>query len=296
MKKEIYREPSIHITESKLLELLCDYTGVCADEEFQQAKQMVKFVMAKAKNFSLDKRLIVPNSKTQKKVETKLSNDKSDYNLLSGIIYTVRKKLRHRGIKSIDVNSSEYATLKKLTPILNEFCNDFELDKRQGYIEYVTTGLRKINSFRGYLTKLIDMSESISLEYDAKKFILDDKDKRITKIIHDDYVGRVVKKTSIHVDYSENPIQYINFIKVKELASKHKVSYQTFIEAQFVGLEWTGSYPEPNQLVNEKSIERLSKYLSTKNNQVKLSDDNKKVDKKLTNILNRIKNGNYNDE
>lgn len=288
------REPSIHITQSKLKQIINEFHDYAENSE-EYIDEMVEFMMKRARPFSLEKRTIIPNSKTSKKVEVKISNDKSDYNLLANIIYTVRKKLKHKGIKAIDINSSEYSTLKKLTIVINQFCEEFNLDKRQGYIEYTQAGLKKISSFRGYLNKLIDMSESISLEYEAIDIINNDKVKSITKQIHDEYTSRVFDKTGIPTDYTDKPTQYINFIKVREFALKYNVAFQDYLDAQFEGLEWTGSYPEPSQLVNEKSIERLNKYMYQNHKKKIHNNHSTKTDKKLTDVLKRIRNGNHND-
>jgi len=285
------REPSIHITQTNLRNLIREFHDY-DDNADDHIEDLVEFLLKRGKPFSLEKRTITPNSKTSKKIETKVSNDKTDYQLLSTIIYSIRKQLRHKGIKSIDMNSAEYSQLKKLSKTINTFAEDFQKEKRQAYIEYVTLGLKKINSFRGYLAKLNDMSESIAVEYEASQVILDDDYKNKTKIIHDQYVDIIFKKTGILENYQDRPINYINFIKVRELADKYKLKYDVFLKAQFEGLEWTGGYPDPSQLISEKAIERLNKFLFK--NKSNVTNETPEVNKSLSNVLKKIKDGNYN--
>lgn len=283
------REPSIHITESRLKDLIRQFYDY-DDNADDMIEDLVPYIMENGLKYSLEKRtLVLSNQVIAKKALNKVTNDKSDISLLSGIIFSVRKNLKHMGIKPIDNNSPEWVQIKKLTPIVNEYCNAFSLNKRDGYIDYVQRGLHKINSFRGYLTKLYDMSESISLEKEADIIISEDKDKKLTKDIHDYYVHLITKQSGIAESFDKKPIKYAKFIQVKDIVLKLKIDYKEYIDSQFEQLDWTGSYPEPEQLVNEKSGERLNKHLFQKQKQgIK---GKVKTDKGLTDVLKKIKNG-----
>lgn len=296
MKKEIIRrEPSIHLTRSNLRILLKEWYDFSeyADDHIYE---MVEFLMKNGKNLSQDSRLVlVSNNKVEKEVNKKISNDKSDYLLMSNIIYNIRKQRKHKGIKPIDTQSNEYIALKKLTKAVNIFCNDFNLSKREGYIFYVNKGLDKISSYRGYISKLEQMVESISVEYETNDLIQNHKLKEEADRAHTYYIQKVAKRTGISENYKDRPIQYINFIKLCEISRKYNVTYIDYIESQFSELEWTGTYPDIFQLVNDKSIERLNKYMY-KRDKTKISINKTNSDNRLTNILKRIKDGNYNDE
>ena len=53
---------------------------------------------------------------------------------------------------------------------------------------------------------------------------------------------------------------------------------ETFIKAQFDGLAWAGSYPQPAQLVTEAAKERLVKYAYANNITLKKKVEKPKID------------------
>lgn len=280
------REPSIHITEQNLKVLLREFFDY-DDNADDMIEDLISHLMVESVKLSLNKRSVYLSNQTfAKKVLSKVTNDKTDINLLSNIIYSVRKSFKHKGIKPIDINSSEWSQLKKLVPIVNEFCNEFSLDKRDGYIEYITLGLSKISSYRGYITKLYDMSETISNERVAKEEISNDVNKKLTREIHDYYVSLIIKNTGISETYIDKPLKYNKFVIVSGLVKKLGISYQDFIDSQFDGLAWANSYPEPEQLITDVATSRLNKFLFNKKNN---KNTKVKKDKDLVNILKNIK-------
>lgn len=284
----VKRIPSIHIREDHLKKFLMEYYDY-ADNIEDEVNEMVDHIMSRGSKVALEGRTVkITNQNIAKKVFNKITNDKTDITLLSQIIYSVRKQLKHKGIKPINNNSTEWTQLKRLTKIVNEYCSDFELEKREGYIEYVKAGLSKIKSYRGYITKLYDMSESISNERDANQYQSEDDNKTLTRKIYEHYREKVIKVTGINPQYDSVPIKYNNFIEVRKAVEKLKVTYVDYIDAQFDQLEWTGSYPEPEQLVNDKAIDRLNKYLYLQKKKPDTKKE-KESDGKLVNVLNKLK-------
>src|SRR5690606_32101042 len=104
---------------------------------------------------------------------------------------------------------------------------------------------------------LINMQESISSEYEYTEAILSDKDPKTTKAIHDLYTGLIMKNTNIDINYKNQPAKYIKFKEVNELTQEMNIPYEIYIKAQFDGLMWADSYPEPSQLIGDKALERL---------------------------------------
>lgn len=282
------RQPSIHITEDILTELIRQYIEVYDDVD---PADLAGYIALHGKPFSLDKRNITTTTqKAAKEVDRKASNNKMGYLELANLILLVRRSMKHKGVKIIDMNSPEYLALKRLTPIIIQFAEDFEMDFKPAATIYLKLGLSKLSSFRNYVGKLCDMSESLSIEYEAKTMIDSDPYKKETLRIHDIYVGTINVMTGMSDGYTENYGKYISFMRVRELCDKYKILPETYITAQFEGLAWTDNFPEPNQLVSEKAIERLNKYLYTK--KIKINKDDKtKPDKGLSSILNKIKNG-----
>lgn len=290
------RQPSIHITEKNLRSLMREFFDY-DDNADDMIEDLLTYVMKGAKKLSLEKRSVsLSNQTLAKKVLNKVTNDKTDITLLSQLIFTVRKQLKHRGIKPIDVNSAEWTALKKLTPIVNDFCNDFSLTKREGYIAYIKIGLKRISSFRGYINKLYDMSETISSQFEAEQLISNDDNKKLTRDIHDYYVSIIVKNTGINENYLDKPLKYVKFIEVANLVKELKMDHRIFINAQFEGLAWANSYPEPEQLVSDKYRERLNKYVYSSKGKEQEKQISRVADKTLTNVLNKIKNGKSHNE
>ena len=283
------REPSIHVTESILLRLIREFYDF-DDLTEEHALEMRDYIMSRAHNYSLESRQIqITNQKIADKVLNKVVDDKTDISLLSTLIYSIRKDLKHRGIKPINNNSAEWTQLKKLTKVVNEFCNEFELGKREGYITYIRNGLKKISSYRGYITKLYDMSESLSNEYQATLEISNDKNARLTQTLHNYYIGKIAIKTGMKESFLSNPLEYVIFVRLSEKLVEMKVKPEQYIDAQFEGLGWTGNYPEPSQLLSEKAIGRLNKYLY--NQKKDNTEDKPKKDRDLIETLKNIKHG-----
>lgn len=283
------REPSIHITETNLRKILREFYDY-EDSADDMIEDLVPFLMNKAYKLSLEKRsLIITNQTVANKVYNKVTNDKTDISLLANIIYSVRRKLKHKGIKPIDNTSPEWVQLKKLTPLINEYCESFNLSKREGYIDYTTRGLSKISSFRGYITKLYDMTESISLEREAWEYIENDTEPKLTKFIYDYYIQKINTVTGIPINLLDNPLKYSKFVEVRELLTSKKIKPEEYIDSQFEQLKWTSNYPEPEQLINDKSWERYNKYMYNKTSH-KLGDIKEgKKNNDLVDVLKNIK-------
>lgn len=255
------REPSIHITESNL-ELVIDNIKDFHNIGKLSSKELAKLLVTKAKSKSCNSRvIIVTNDRLEKKTQKILKSSKEDANLLATLIYMVRKKKKHRGITKMTQDHREWGRLKDLTEVCIQFCNDFELEKKQGFIKYLELGFNKITSTRNYITKLVNMGETIATEYEALQTIIDDTCREESKEIHDYYVSIISQRTGIVETFENKPTKYLNFLKVRELTDELDIPSEIFIDAQFESLAWADSYPDPNQLVGDKAMERLNKYL-----------------------------------
>ena len=251
------RDPSIHIRRSDLEKLL-----KVIDPEFKD----IDWLFKEARKVSCDNRSVsVTNDKVKKDLKKRLQSTKGDANLLSDIIYSVRVKLKHRGLKKINEGDREWLQLKELSKLCNQFCEDFELSKRAGYIAYIQICFSKISSFRAYISKFISMYESICIEYEYKKSLDNDDNKSGTKFIHDYFVTKIADKTGIHEPYYNNIIKMFAFYKARLLCDQYNVSYEDFIDAQFEALDWCQGMPSPESLNTDKSKERLQKYLYENN-------------------------------
>lgn len=130
------REPSIHISKTLFYKLWNEMGGMISEE-------FVDKFFTKARQYSLDHRSVVgENKKVQTQAVRRASGSIGDANLLADIIYSTRIQLKHIGVTKIKQTDLQWASVKELVPVVNEFCQKFGFEPRQGYIEFVTTGIK----------------------------------------------------------------------------------------------------------------------------------------------------------
>lgn len=255
------REPSIHITRS-LFKKLWNKAGKRISDEFLDEF----FTMAR--EYSLDHRsVILKDKKTEKTVVKRVSSSIGDANLLADIIYSTRIKLKHRGVVKIKQTDMQWAQVKELVPTVNQFCEEFHLHKRVGYISYVETGLKLMSKSKkvnySYTASwMLTKAEWIISTYQSQMDIANDKYPQETRQVHDIYCSRVLDMTGILNNYFADPTLYVNFLNAREMADKIGVDYDTFIEAQFDALSFCNGIPKIEDLSNDKARERLTQYMS----------------------------------
>lgn len=277
------RIPSIHIREDELIQVIESIKGL-GNIHKMKSKELVKLITQYSSGSSCNNRtVVISNNKQDKKAKEILKSSKGDAMILSSLIYVVRKKLRHKAIKKIDQDSRDWGKLKELVKCCIEFCNDFNLDKKEGFTIYVQTCLGKISSYRNYVSKMVSMHEGITMEYEAKLQVENDNNPKETRDIFDYYKKLVYDHTGLPLtDASENYVRYSKFINVRETTDQLDIPYQIYIKAQFDGLEWSGNYPEPSQLIGDNAIDRLNKYLyKNKMRKAKSSEKKRKTLKDL---------------
>lgn len=261
------KEPSIHITLSAFIELMSRRitTNSFNPGDIKDIKQFFK----EAKQYSLSSRSVIQgnNRKTRRKVEQIQQSSIGDANLLADIIYAVRIKLKHTGVTKITQSSSQWRMLKELVSKVNAFCNDFNLNKREGYIVFVEKGMilfknTKKRSMIAPVNYLNQNYEAIVEEYNSEYSLSHDEDVTGTQEIYDIYTGMVLEMTGIPNSYKNDPKQYINFKYAREEADKVGVDYSTYIEAQFDALSFCNGIPRPEDLSGTKAQERLTRYIS----------------------------------
>jgi len=284
------REPSLHITESNLIKVLSKLRGYSNYNKLD-SKELAKLIVQHSKGISCNSRtVVVSNNKLEKKTNKILKSSKKDAQMLSSLIYMVRIRKKHRGVIKIDQDHRDWGKLKDLVNVCIQFCNDFQLDKKSGFTKYLELGFNKISSFRNYIHKLVDMSESIGNEWEAELEIRDDDNPQETAEIHDQYVSTIATRTGITEEFRNKPLKYINFLKVRKVTDKLDIPSDIYIKAQFEGLAWASAYPDPNQLISDKSMDRLNKYLFENKIKVKGKKLNNTKKEDLGSTLQRIKN------
>lgn len=272
------REPSIHITKSQFEEILNTL-------EVDNFPVEAFFVIARKEAIN-HRAVLVSNNKNTKRVNNILLASKGDAALVADIIYATRIKLKHRGVRKIrETEPRNWAVCKKIAELCNQFCEDFQLDTREGFIKYIELGIKKMDgNYNNLLNRLSSMSEKISDLYSATLEMEDDSGN--AKSIHDYFIKRVADVTGIYESFVNQPDKYIHFVRLDKFLSEKGWDPTQFIDAQFESLAWCNGLPEPSQMYNDKAIERYNKYLFKHKNHSQLEEP--KVEGSLWSKINKL--------
>jgi hypothetical protein len=256
------REPSVHIKKSDLV-LVLNKIFVKNEVLEWDVNELADLILIGSKQYSLTNRqLKVDTAKLLKSTSKVVLSTRDDAGVFAQLLNLIRKQRNHRGISLIKVGSNDWNMVKEIAHLAVGFCNDFHLKREEGFKIYIGIALDKISKFS--LAKFNTFHQGICDDYDCIEKIRTDLTPNQTtqvRIIYEKYLG---EKTGIVKDYTKIPNKFIFFIKAKEQALKFRISFDHYIAAQFKGLEWCNSYPDPSQLVGDGSIDRLNKYLLEK--------------------------------
>lgn len=220
--------------------------------------------MELGKSYSASSRSIkVTNDKLEKKVIKLKLAGRSDTAVFAQLLLLVRQQLKHRGLKLIKVGDPDWLNIKEACKLATDFCNEFQLEIKTGYKEYIKLGMRKMKNFSVF--KFKNLHSAICNEYEAIQIINQDRTPNQTEECHDIYLANIADRTGFSQGYKDYPEKYQYFVKAKEEAKKFGVSSRIYISAQFHGFEWNNSVPDPAQLVGPKSLDRLQKYAFANN-------------------------------
>jgi hypothetical protein len=251
----IIREPSIHITRSELIKILKKLMP-----EGVKVIPMTDQILRWARPLSLNNRMVIASTdKLEHKATRTLASPTVDANIMARVIFMVRKKMKHVGVVQIKPASRDWAQVKAITAGANEFCIDYDLTKKQGYIEYLQIAFSKM--VKPSLQKIPTMHTAICETYAAMKEIQDDPYPDSTLKIHEYYRMKVATKTGLVNNFKGFPDKYVWFVRAGALMKTLGVSMNIYLDAQFEAMDYRGALPDPSQLVGQKAKERLNKYL-----------------------------------
>src|SRR5690606_3836675 len=120
----------------------------------------------------------------------------------------------------------------------------FEPDEKlyNAFVDYLTLGLKGAKRFS--LSLLTSRHEHICHTYEANMKMAKDGNSEYTRRALKAYNQLTIEKTgTLFVDYSTIPNEYVHFIEAASNCAKFGITPETYIEAQFEGLQWTGSIP-----------------------------------------------------
>lgn len=249
------KDPSIHIKKSDFLEILENL-----EVKNFPIDQFLQLATRKAVNSRV---VLVTNDKVHKEVRKILLATKGDASLVADLIYSIRIKLRHRGVRKITQSQTrEWSSCKRLAEVCNNFCKEFGFENpREGFLVYLEIGLRRITSSKNLIEKLITLSEYTNDVYQYRMELKHDPTPDDTKIIHDYYVNTIASNTGIVENYTDQVEKYIHFFKLKNFLEVRNWNYKDFIDAQFEALSYCNGIPPLESLHGDKAIERYNKWL-----------------------------------
>lgn len=256
------REPSIHITKSQFQELLreLDIKAFPVDAFFSLSSKRALNTRA----------IVISNKDTKKKVTKVLLASKGDTQLTADLIYAVRVKLGHRGVRKItEFNKSQWSLCKELTSICNQFCEAFGFENaREGFIAYLDIAFKRMGKdCRNYLQRLVSMSENVFFYYESQLENKSDDNPELTQYVYNAYNKKIADAIGI-VDtepLENNPEKYQHFFHLRQTIDELNADYDEYIEAQFEALSFCNGIPEPSNMYGDKAIDRYRKYLYRNN-------------------------------
>lgn len=255
------RDPSIHLKKSSLHKLAREYVVQSNNAiKVTQAIDLVNFLIKNGgKHNATNRSILVSNARVEKKVDNVLKSSQSDTMFMAVLIKMTRISLGHRGVSEIKSGSRDWGVVKQMTSAALEFCSTFDLPKKEGFTKYLKIGMEKMAKFG--LTKYLSMKEAIFTTYESHLEILSDKWPNNTKNTHNEYVNRIFNITGLNNDYTKNPEKYVYFVRVTKYCMEVGLLPKQYLEAQFNGIGFKDTYPDPAQLVGDKANERLNRYL-----------------------------------
>lgn len=283
------RQPSIHILEKDLADILEVIFEDMFDRELNvDFKTVAKEIAKRAKGKQVtNRKMVISNDKMIKQATKVVKASMTDVEQINQLIYYIRKTKTKLYIREkFKAGSKEHAQLKDLAEVCNQFCNTFGFAKKEGYTNYLMASIPHISSTLNYVGKIINMAEKVFNLYETNKLVDADKDPKTTKEIMDYYNSSIIKRTGMDT-VTMNPNNYVKFMEVRDKVEELGVDYMLYIDAQFEGLAWADTYPEPSQLANDKAMERLNKYIYKHN--IKKKNNTASKDAEMKNKLLKMK-------
>lgn len=271
------REPSIHITRTDLERLLKRFIKVDVNDK------EIDFLMKEARNRSITSRSVIINAKKDiKKVTQRLKGGIVDANLLAQIICSVRVKMKHINVKKITQADPQWGAVKELVDVVNQFCSVYELEQREGYIKFITLGLKLMSSRRRvnyqYAPSWLNQhSDWIVSTYESESTLNNDDNPQGTEEVREAYCSEILYRTGIHEKYDEPELK-VHFHDARKMADELGMDYYDYIKAQFDKLSFCNGIPKIENLYSDKAkraaIDYMSKHRIKKNHKpLKIESD-----------------------
>jgi len=259
MKKELNREPSIHIRINRLESALLEAGLSVGDLEV-----FINSIIQHGRRDNLSHRSMLIDNKKMEKVATKtLTSTSSDADFFNQLLFLIRKKNHHRVRSKFEKGSREFTTIKKASELAIEFCNEFEFDRKEGFTKYINIFIQLSNG-KTWLNNLVSKYEYYCSYYEAEILTNKDKNAGLTQDLINLFSREIMRVTGLT---SENIsiFEQANFVKASQLCIELGVSAKIYMSSQFEGLDFMGGIPHTTQLSGDKAKGRVIKYMAKHN-------------------------------
>jgi len=257
-------KPSIHILEEDLVKLLSTYFDIPK----ARSKRVTRKILLQAKNMSLARRavLIDPNDE-QSLRDTLIRNNVADdkVTMVNKAFLAYRLQAMHRkNIYLFRKGSREYVALQSITSDIEAFHRKYmkEESLRAAALKYIEVYHKGVKPTQFRIQWMAEAYPQICKHYESHKAIESDDNPMITLKIHDLYVALVAEQTGLQLSYVQDKTQYRYFALARDAAKQLGVKPNVYIRGIFDGMEWTGSFPEPKQLITPNAATWVAKYIS----------------------------------
>ena len=258
------REASIHIIKSRLSEIIEEIMGSQKHGVVCSSDVIVDKIFSMAKIYSINSRnVIVTSNRIEKKARRIIESSRADADLFARLVYAIRMNRKQKGISPIRTSGKEWDLVKEITASALNFCEEFNLKKREGFIKYIEIGISKMIKFN--LIKFPSMYEGICENYISTQEILRDDDPLGTKEMCEYYIQHIADYTGIFEKLIDIPEKYVYFVRARKIANEINVPGIVYIKAQFEGLDFAKGIPHPIQLIGPKALERVNRYSYKRN-------------------------------
>lgn len=272
----------MHIRKDHLVIILKEVLGnIQLGKRPHTMEEIADNLLRAARGYAITSRSItISNDKLMRQATKLKASMVSDTSLFSMCLTQIRRKFNHRGINQVLPGEVEWLQLKEICALATEFCNEFRVDRREGYVIYCELAMTKMKNYS--LNKFKSLHRVICEEYEALNIIRSDPHDKLTTRAHDIYCKLIAERIGFVQGYKDMPIKYQYFAKAAAESVRMKIEVGVYIKAQFFYIDFTNQVPDPVQLVGPKAIDKLQKYCfenSIKINKVETKVDWKKIKK-----------------
>jgi hypothetical protein len=176
--------------------------------------------------------------------------------LFSRIYLYYRRSLHHKGLRMIKEGSKRWPIIVEITKKAIEFSDKFNLEHRQGFLEYLqeasTIDRLELNKLNWETTH-----HKIMEHYGLMDSINNSPHFQDSVIIQRAFVEEVVQRYGTHIEVTLK--DQVKFITAAQWAKERKMTPKMYVEFLAEKWAWTGNF-EPHHLASEKAKEYLREY------------------------------------